>query len=147
LYFLTVRSCPRLLGEHVQKVSQKLTTRIGKEILFPCAWQGPFFAKKQVSCHNFWMESPFWVKIVFTCTLLIFPPLLKFSKNHDKKKSYNCMTKGGKMIHLSPWAFRGKRKVFTIEMTFFIFSSKLLAILSFLFFCFNFFLLCILYYL
>jgi hypothetical protein len=25
---LTVRSCPRLLQEHVQKVSQKLTTRI-----------------------------------------------------------------------------------------------------------------------
>jgi hypothetical protein len=32
--FLTVRSCPRLLGEHVQKVSQNLTARIGKEKLF-----------------------------------------------------------------------------------------------------------------
>jgi hypothetical protein len=33
--FLTIRSCPRLLGEHVQKVSQKLIARIGKEKFFP----------------------------------------------------------------------------------------------------------------
>jgi hypothetical protein len=33
--FLIARSCPRLLGEHVQKVSQKLTAWIGKEIFFP----------------------------------------------------------------------------------------------------------------
>jgi hypothetical protein len=32
------------------------------------------------------MESLFWIKIVFPCTLFIFPPPLKFSKNHDKKK-------------------------------------------------------------
>jgi hypothetical protein len=32
--FLTV-SCLRLLGKYVQKVSQKLTARIGKEIFFP----------------------------------------------------------------------------------------------------------------
>jgi hypothetical protein len=24
----------------------------------------PFFAKKQVSCHNFWMESPFWTLLL-----------------------------------------------------------------------------------
>jgi hypothetical protein len=29
--FLTLRSCPKLLGEDVQKVSQKLIARIGKE--------------------------------------------------------------------------------------------------------------------
>jgi hypothetical protein len=28
--FLTIRSCPRLLGEHVQRVLQKLTAWIGK---------------------------------------------------------------------------------------------------------------------
>jgi hypothetical protein len=33
--FLTKRSCPRLLGEHVQKVLQKLTAWIGKEKFFP----------------------------------------------------------------------------------------------------------------
>jgi hypothetical protein len=52
------------------------------------------------------MESPFWVKIVFPCTLFIFPLLLNFSKNHDTKQSHNCMTKSGKMTHLSLWAFR-----------------------------------------
>jgi hypothetical protein len=31
------------------------------------------------------MESPFWVKIIFPYNLFIFPPPLKFSKNHDKK--------------------------------------------------------------
>jgi hypothetical protein len=54
--FLTVRSCPRLLGKYVQKVSQKLTARIGKEKFFflvPGRERScPFFAKKQVSCHN-----------------------------------------------------------------------------------------------
>jgi hypothetical protein len=51
--FLTIRSCPRLLGEHVQKNSQKLTARIGKEKFFslvPSKERScPFFAKKQVS--------------------------------------------------------------------------------------------------
>jgi hypothetical protein len=55
--FLTMRSFPRLLGEHAQKVSQKLTARIGKEKVFslvPSKERSyPFFAKKQVSCHNF----------------------------------------------------------------------------------------------
>jgi hypothetical protein len=47
----------------------------------------PFFAKKEVSCPNCWMESPFWVKIVFSYTLFISSPSLKTSKNHDKKKT------------------------------------------------------------
>jgi hypothetical protein len=38
--FLTIRSCPRLLGEYVQKVLQKLTSRIGKEIFFPLCQVG-----------------------------------------------------------------------------------------------------------
>jgi hypothetical protein len=33
--FSTIRSYPRLLGEHVQKVLQKLTTLNGKESFFP----------------------------------------------------------------------------------------------------------------
>jgi hypothetical protein len=53
------------------------------------------------------MESPFWVKIVFPCTLFISPPPLIFLKNHDKKQSHNCMTESGKMAHLSLWAFTG----------------------------------------
>jgi hypothetical protein len=54
---LTVRSCHRLLGEHVQIFLQKLTVRIGKEkiiSLVPNRKRScPFFAKKQGSCHNF----------------------------------------------------------------------------------------------
>jgi hypothetical protein len=48
--FLSVRSCPRQLGEHVQKVSQKLTAWIEKQkAFFPCAHQGkklPILRKK-----------------------------------------------------------------------------------------------------
>jgi hypothetical protein len=95
----------------VQKVSQKLTARIGKEKFFslvPSKERScPFFAKKQVSFHNFLMESTFWVKFVFLCTLFIPPSPQKFSKNYDQKQRYNCMTESGKMTHLSPWAFRG----------------------------------------
>jgi hypothetical protein len=47
--FLTVRSCPRLLGEHVQNVLQKLTTWIGKETFFSLVHgkerSCPFFVK------------------------------------------------------------------------------------------------------
>jgi hypothetical protein len=105
--FLTVRSCPRLLGEHVQKVLQKLIARIRKEKFFSIVPGKErsclFFTKKQVSCNNFWKESPFWVKFVFPYTLFIFPPPLKFSKNHDQKQSHNYMTESGKMTHLSLW--------------------------------------------
>jgi hypothetical protein len=61
--FLTVRSCPRLLKEHVKKVLQKLAARIGKEEFFSLVpgreRSCPFFAKKQVSYYNFWTESSF----------------------------------------------------------------------------------------
>jgi hypothetical protein len=54
---LTVRSCPTALGEHVQKVAEKLTARIGKEKKFSLVHgkerSCPFFVKKQVSYHNF----------------------------------------------------------------------------------------------
>jgi hypothetical protein len=63
--FLVVRSCPRLLGEHVQKISQKIDLMDWeRKAFFPCAWQGkklPILCKKQVTCPNFWMESPFWI--------------------------------------------------------------------------------------
>jgi hypothetical protein len=49
--FLTIRSCPKLLGEHVQKVLQKLTARIGKEKFFslmPSRERScPFFTKNK----------------------------------------------------------------------------------------------------
>jgi hypothetical protein len=49
--FLTKRSCPRLLEEHVQKVLQKLTAWIGKEKFFSLVLDRerscPFFAKKK----------------------------------------------------------------------------------------------------
>jgi hypothetical protein len=55
--FLVLKSYPRLLGEHVQKVLQKLTTWIGKEKFFSLVpgreRSCPFFAKKQVSYHIF----------------------------------------------------------------------------------------------
>jgi hypothetical protein len=57
--FLAIRSCPRLLllGEHVQKVMQKLIAWIGKERFFSLMLgrerRYPFFAKKQVFSHNF----------------------------------------------------------------------------------------------
>jgi hypothetical protein len=55
--FLIVRSYPRLLGEHVQNVSQKLIAQIRKKKYFslvPCKERSrPFFAKEQVSYHNF----------------------------------------------------------------------------------------------
>jgi hypothetical protein len=83
---------------------QKLTAWIGKEKFFSLCPAGKEAArssqKKQVSCHNFKMESPFWVKIIFPCTLFISPPPLKFSKNHDQKQSHNCMTESDKMTHL-----------------------------------------------
>jgi hypothetical protein len=48
--FLTVRSCPRLIGEYVQKLLQKLTARFGKlKKKIPCARQGkklPILCKK-----------------------------------------------------------------------------------------------------
>jgi hypothetical protein len=108
--FLTVRSCSRLLGEHVQKVLQKLTTRIGKEIFFPCARQRkklPILCKKTSFLSSLLNgKSVLGIK-KFPYTLFISPPPLKFSKNHDQKQSHNCMTESGKMTHLSLWAFRG----------------------------------------
>jgi hypothetical protein len=47
------------------------------------------------------MESPFWVRFFFSYTLFIPPPLLILKKNHEQKKSHNCMTESGKMTHLS----------------------------------------------
>jgi hypothetical protein len=48
--FLIVRSCPRLLKEHGQKVLQKLTAWIGKEKFFSFVPNRersyPFFPKK-----------------------------------------------------------------------------------------------------
>ena len=103
--FLTKRSCPRLLEEHVQKVLQKLTSWMGKEKFFSLLTSKkrncPFFAKKQVYCHNFWMESPFWRKIVFPHIVFISPHPLKFSKNHDQKQSYNCVPMENKPVHSS----------------------------------------------
>jgi hypothetical protein len=40
----------------------------------------------------------------------VFPPLIKISKNQDKKQSHNCMTKNGNLIHLSPCALGVKLK-------------------------------------
>jgi hypothetical protein len=57
IVFLIIKSCPRLLGEHVQKVLQKLIAQIGKLKKIPLVPSRersyPFFVKKQVSCHNF----------------------------------------------------------------------------------------------
>jgi hypothetical protein len=49
--FFIVRSCPRLLGEHVQRVLQKLTAQIGKEKYFSLVSNRerscPFYAKNK----------------------------------------------------------------------------------------------------
>jgi hypothetical protein len=52
--FLIVRSCHRILGEHVEKDLQKWIFRIGKEKVFSFCPEisCPFFAKKQVSSHQ-----------------------------------------------------------------------------------------------
>jgi hypothetical protein len=67
--FLTIRSCPRLLGEHVQIFLQKLTSRIGKEKFFSLLTNKerncPFFAKKQVYCHTFEWKVRFGEKLFF----------------------------------------------------------------------------------